>query len=459
MRALAGVLAVLIIATAAAGAESADAAVAARGSFSGSPAAAFSRWTGARRRAAEPLSVLGLPGPTSLRRSPLIEEAGAAPTASASTAGVEGIDTGNSTLFPNRANGTVYGEYVTPGETEFYQCSGSVIESPRGDVVLTAGHCVIDPETGTAARSVIFVPGYRETKEPYGAWAATSWVTTPEWASTAGGSDPDEGGDLALLVTADNSAGASVQETVGALGIGFEQAREQTYTQWGYPGEAPYNGEILYSHTTPYAGSDPFYSPAPLKIASDFTAGASGGPWTIGPSTAPEVLSVTDYYYEGDRHHLYGAYFGAAARHAYETATGLAVAAGPGPGGAPVVPASAVPAPTPSVATPAPDTSPSTVPSLRIRAVHRRPGRAGATVTVSVGGPGELRLSGPAVRTITLSAGAAGVYSLPVSAKPGGSAARTLRRRGSATAGVWIRFTTSAGIRQASRLIRLKAGS
>jgi V8-like Glu-specific endopeptidase len=455
VRKLAGVLAVLIIATAATGAESADAAVVARGSFSASPAASVHRWTGARRRAAEPLSVLALPRPTGLRRSPLIEEAAAAPATSASTAAVEGVDTGDSKLFPNRANGTVYGEYVLPGETEFYQCSGSVIESPRGDIVLTAGHCVIDPETGTAASSIIFVPGYRETEEPFGVWAATSFVTTPEWASTAGGSDPDEAGDLALLVMANNTSGANVQETVGALGIGFEQAREQTYTQWGYPGEAPYNGEILYSHTTPYAGSDPFYSPPPLKIASDFTAGSSGGPWTIGPSTAPEVLSVTDYYYEDDRHHLYGAYFGAAARHAYETATGLAVAAGPGPGGTAVAPTAAVPAPTPAAPTPAPGTSSSTAAWLRIRAIHHRPGSTGATVTVSVGGPGNLRLSGPAVKTIKLSAGAAGVYSLPVSVKPGGSGARTLRRRGTARVGVWIHFTTSAGTRQASRLIRL----
>jgi V8-like Glu-specific endopeptidase len=456
---LVGVLAVLIIATAAAGAESADAAVAAKGSFSTSPPVAISRWTGARRRAAEPLSVLGLPGPTGLGGSPLVEEAGAAPATSASTAAVEGVDTGDSELFPNRANGTVYGEYVIAGETELYQCSGSVIESPRGDIVLTAGHCVIDPETGTVARSLVFIPGYRETKEPFGVWAATSFVTTPEWASTAGGSDPDEAGDLALLVMADNTSDATVQETVGALGIGFEQARAQTYTQWGYPGEAPYDGEILYSNTTPYAGSDPSYSPAPLKIASDFTGGASGGPWTIGPTSAPEVLSVTDYYYVNDPHHLYGAYFGPAARQAYETATGLAVPPGPGPGGAPIVPTAAVPAPTPAIPSPATGTSPSTGAWLRIRAIHRHPGSAGATVTVSVGGPGKLRLSGSAVRTVTLSAGAAGVYSLPVAVKPGGSAARTLRRRGSAKVGVWIRFVTSGGTRQASRLVRLGAGS
>ena len=244
------------------------------------------------------------------------------------TSAVEGVDTGVSTLFPNRANGTVYRRIRDRGRFGGYQCSGSVIDSPAGDVVLTAGHCVIDPESGAQARWIVFEPGYREEDAPFGVFAATSFVTTPEWSSTAGTSDPDEAGDLAMLVLAPNTkTGQSVEATVGALAIAFEQSREQTYTQWGYPGESPYNGEILYSHTTPYAGVDPFYPPAvrPIKIASDFTAGASGGPWTIGPASAPTVLSLTDYYYEGDPRHLYGAYFGSAARKVYEAAAGVVV--------------------------------------------------------------------------------------------------------------------------------------
>jgi hypothetical protein len=255
VRRLAGALVLLIVAAATFAGEGA-AAVPVQGSITASPGAALSHWTAARRRAAAPLSVLGLPGATSPGRAPLLGDA-AAPEASASTAAVEGIDTGDPTLFPNRANGTVYGEFVTPGETELYQCSGAVVESRRGDTVLTAGHCVVDPETGVAARSLIFVPGYRETAEPFGAWAATGWVTTPEWAGTAGGPDPDEAGDLAFLSVADGPTGASVEETVGAFGIGFEQALVQTYTQWGYPGEAPYDGEVLYAHAATYEGSDP----------------------------------------------------------------------------------------------------------------------------------------------------------------------------------------------------------
>jgi V8-like Glu-specific endopeptidase len=473
VRALAPVLAVLTLVVAVA-AGSAVAATPVVGTFAAAPGATIARWTPARRAAAEPMSVLPVSRAGTLGGSPLLgagaASASAGPVASASPSAtpgaVEGVDTGDSTLFPNRANGIVIGEYQTAEGSDIYQCSGSVIDSPAGDVVLTAGHCVIDPETGAQARSVIFVPGYREEDAPFGVFAATGFATTPEWSSSAGTSDPDEAGDLAMLVIAPSTkTGASVEATVGALAIAFEQPRDQTYTQWGYPAESPYNGEILYSHTTPYAGVDSSYPPAvrPIKIASDFTAGASGGPWTIGPASAPTVLSLTDYYYEADPRHLYGAYFGSAARKVYEAAAGVVVppvtTAMPTE---PTVPATATPSPTPAVSPPPPAAAPAPSPapspatgSLRIVAAHARSTHGEATVVVHLGGPGTLRLSGPAVRTVSVVAEVAGNYRLAVSAKAGGAAARALRLRGSVTVGIGIRFTSPVGVRHASRLVRL----
>jgi V8-like Glu-specific endopeptidase len=470
VRALASVLAVLTLVVAVA-AGSAVAATPVVGTFAAAPGATIARLTPARRAAADPMSVLPVTRAGTLGGSPLLGASAATTSAgtatSAATPGaVEGVDTGDSTLFPNRANGTVIGEYQTAEGSEAYQCSGSVIDSPAGDVVLTAGHCVIDPESGAQARWIVFEPGYREEEAPFGIFAATSFVTTPEWSTTAETSDPDEAGDLAMLVLAPNAkTGQSVEATVGALAIAFEQPREQTYTQWGYPAESPYNGEILYSHTTPYAGVDPSYLPAmrPIKIASDFTAGASGGPWTIGPASAPTVLSLTDYYYENDPRHLYGAYFGSAARKVYETAAGVVVppvtTAAPTE---PTVPATATPAPTPSVSPPPPAAAAASTPapspatgSLRIVSARGRSTQGEATVVVHLGGPGTLRLSGPAVRTVSVVAEVAGNYRLAVSAKVGGPAARALRLRGSVTVGVGIRFTSPVGVRHTSRLVRL----
>jgi V8-like Glu-specific endopeptidase len=460
---LASALFVSLAAVAAAFAVAAGSAVAATpagGDFAVAGEAALARWTPVRRAAARPLAMLRIADP---------ERAGSAqPLARA--AGVEGIDTGDPTLFPNRANGAVFGEYPTATGVELYQCSGSVIESPAGNVVLTAGHCVIDPETGDVARSVVFVPGYREGSEPYGAFAAESWSATPEWEQTAGAPEPDEAGDLAMLRLAPGTSdGASVEATVGGLSIAFETSREQTYTQWGYPGEAPYDGEILYSHTTPFAGVDRFYpaATAPIKIASDFTAGASGGPWTVGPATDPTVVSLTDYAYEFDPGHVYGAWFGAAARGVYEEAAGVTVppatAAG-GLGAAPVegppaqavvAPAEAEPRSTASTPAGPPATTRAGAGHLAILATRGPSAAAAAAVVVTVDGPGKLRLTGAAVRTVSVEAPAGGNYRLPVTAKKGGSAARALGRRGTAKVGVWISFVSSAGVRRAWHLVRL----
>jgi hypothetical protein len=446
------------------------------GDFAVAPAAALARWNPVRRAAAKPLGLLEIAGPPRAGQAATLARGD---SAAATTAAAEGVDSGDPTLFPNRANGVVFGEFPSAEGVELYQCSGSVIDSPAGNVVLTAGHCAIDPETGDPARSLVFVPGYREGSEPYGAFAAESWVTTPEWEGSAGTPEPDESGDLAMLLLAPGQAsGASVEATVGGLPIAFETTRAQTYTQWGYPGEAPYDGEVLYSHTAPFAGTDIFYpaASAPIKIASDFTAGASGGPWTIGPTSEPTVVSLTDYAYEFDPGHVYGAWFGPAARQVYERAAGVAVppAGAEGSGATPTepttAPATTAPPAAPSTAAPAasgpghPDGSapvrPAATPAagaggLTIVAARGPSAGAGATLVVKVDGPGTLRLSGAAVRTASVEAGAAGSYRLAVTARRGSTAARALRRRGTATVGVWIRFAGSAGVRRASRLVRL----
>jgi hypothetical protein len=92
---------------------------------------------------------------------------------------------------------------------------------------------------------------------------------------------------------------------------------------------------------------------------------------------------------------------------------------------------------------------------VRIVAAHARSTHGEATVVVHLGGPGTLVLSGPAVRPVSAVAEVAGNYRLAVRVKAGGAAARALRRRGSATVGVWVRFTSPFGVRHASRLVRL----
>ncbi|MBS1890663.1 MAG: hypothetical protein JST59_05185, partial [Actinobacteria bacterium] len=320
----------------------------------------WAHWSRQRLEEAEPLPIITLPeqaapgapeeGPAEGSESPEPQPEEAARTAALRTAAstgsgsVEGVEVAaaESTLFPNSANGKLFGTYEVPlpkvpfkpqeYKREDYVCSASVVKPPEGspftsDVVLTAGHCAIDPETGTKTNSeMIFIPGYRNGTAPYGVWQAQFFTTTESWKSTAkAGSRPNEGSDVAFVGLKDNSEGESIETVVGSLGIAFDQACNQSYTQFGYPAEAPYSGELLYSHTSGYAGADTTggFLPVPMKIASDFTRGASGGPWAVGiGSGAPTVLSLTAYSYEGQPGYLYGPYLGEAAKKAYGIAFG-----------------------------------------------------------------------------------------------------------------------------------------
>jgi hypothetical protein len=451
----------------------------------------WGHWTQERLEEAEPLPIITLPGPESpALESPAPETPPAAQPTSASTAALAGAVTdqtsalggvevaaAESTVFPNSVNGRLFGTFeisVGPHEVkkEDYVCSGSVVDSLHGNLVLTAGHCVIDPETGTVTNAeLVFIPGYRSggtslhETAPYGVWRAEKFATTETWKKTAkSGSTPNEGGDLAFVTLRDNSEDESVERVVGSsLGVGFDTACNQVYTQFGYPAEAPYNGEVLYSHTAAYAGVDtnPSFSPEPMKIASDFTRGSSGGPWAIGignPETPPTVLSLTAYGYISQPGYLYGPYFGEAAKKAYGAAFG------------PILPpdieeaCTQLPAPPepPSQTTPPPTVTPETAPppkevvTLKVTRVRRR-ANGSAVLIAKVSAAGMLKLSGSAVRAETLDTPAAGQYRLVVA--PKGPISRRLLQEGRATVGVKVAFSASGRTERVSRAIQLSRRS
>jgi V8-like Glu-specific endopeptidase len=342
-------------------------------------------------------------------------ESGTVP-ASAADPSAHGTDTGVPTVFPNSANGVVLFAYGP----DLYRCSGSVINSPAGNVVLTAGHCVIDPGPGTRATDIVYVPGYRDGAAPYGSWPATSFATTPEWENSTSTGDPndsDEAGDIALLTLANRpSDGATIQSLTGAFGIGFNQPRVQTYQEYGYPAVFPYNGDRLYELTSPWARDDPSFSPATMGISSDFTGGSSGGPWLAG---APLVaLSVNDYTYTSPpawRGFMFGPYFGSIAQQLYATIQPRAPAAAALPSNA-----------------------------FAIKSLIRNRRRGRGVFRIEVPGAGRLSLSGDGLRAVHATALGAGIVRLVVRAT--GAARRELHNQGSVGLQATITFTPDGGV-------------
>jgi V8-like Glu-specific endopeptidase len=341
---------------------------------------------------------------------------GVVPAAASPSA--QGTDTGSSTVFPNSANGLVFFSYGS----EDYQCSGSVVNTPAGRAVLTAGHCVIAPGSGVQATNIAFVPGYRDGSEPYGEWPATSFATTSRWQSTAGtgnSDDADEAGDMAILTLANRpSDGASVQSVVGAVGIGFNQPRQQTYNEYGYPAQFPYDGSRLYRLTAPWATDDSSFSPAPMGIDSDFTPGSSGGPWLVGDP--PVALSISTYRYIAppQSDYMFGPYFGSLAQQLYSAAGGTA-------------PVSATKEAPPSN-------------RFSIKRLTRNRQRGFAILSVEVPGPGRLTLRGDGLRTVGKRPSVAGIVKLAVQA--GGAARQDLRDTGRLHVEAALAYVPSGGL-------------
>ena len=71
-----------------------------------------------------------------------------------------------------------------------HYCTASVVDSPGGDVIITAAHCL-----AASPGSTVFIPGYRNGREPYGVWPVLHTIEDPNWTSNT---DPDY--DVAFAV-------------------------------------------------------------------------------------------------------------------------------------------------------------------------------------------------------------------------------------------------------------------
>ena len=274
------------------------------------PAAVRDYWTAYRMARAESATLsLGLTGRA---------KADAASTADAGPA----TDASAAAGLPARVHGKVFFTIAGGSEPGDFTCSGTVVHSNSHTAVLTAGHCVDDPEYGGGfATNWTFVPGYRRGAEPFGEWPATRLLTTGPWESSANVRQ-----DLGVALVSRDGEGRGIEDVLGARPIDFGISRAQTYAAFGYPA-APtlfnpaFDGQRLFRCDSGVTGSDaPSGSgPETLEIDCDMTAGASGGGWV---DAGGAVNSLISYAYAGDLSHLYGPYFGAKAHSFYERASG-----------------------------------------------------------------------------------------------------------------------------------------
>ncbi|HEU4393512.1 MAG TPA: hypothetical protein VFR04_07750 [Solirubrobacterales bacterium] len=253
-------------------------------------------WTPQRMRNARPLDlVVGADG------KPRLEPG--APEAAGASASFLAVSTPD--VAPYSFNGRIF---IRRGRLSGY-CSGTAINSPTRQLVLTAGHCVNSGrEEGRASvwsDYLQFVPAYSGGVAPFGAFIARrSKVFAPRQWTKQG--NPDF--DLGAFLTLPNSEGVNVADAVGGgATIVTDLSRHQTFSTFGYPGQA----KRMQSCTSPYIGDDllsnPFPGPPTLGIRCHWAPGASGGGWLIGDGT--QINGVNAYLHLNNKSRTFGPYF------------------------------------------------------------------------------------------------------------------------------------------------------
>jgi hypothetical protein len=209
---------------------------------------------------------------------------------------------------PFSLNGRIF---VRQGRLQGY-CSGTAINTPTRQLVLTAGHCVnsgpIERHRSVWSSFLEFVPGFNGGVAPYGAFVARrSAIYAPKQWTKHG--NPDF--DLGAFLTQPNAEGLNVADAVGGgATIVTDLTRRQQFQSFGYPGETTH----MQSCRSAYLGDDtlsyPLPGPPTLAIGCHWAQGASGGAWMIGDGT--QINGMTTYLHIDNKTRTYGPYFSAA---------------------------------------------------------------------------------------------------------------------------------------------------
>ena len=152
---------------------------------------------------------------------------------------------------------------ASAGKLGQHFCTATVIDSPSGDLAITAAHCV----TSTSG-TVDFVPGYDNGHTPYGVWTVTKVYVDQAWSSS---SNPDD--DFAFLRLSRPGSSVPVEDETGAekLATGTPGSHQQVEVL-GYPNSTDQPITCQNWLSEPMAGQLEF-------DCAGYTDGTSGGPF------------------------------------------------------------------------------------------------------------------------------------------------------------------------------------
>jgi V8-like Glu-specific endopeptidase len=198
---------------------------------------------------------------------------------------------------------------LSGGQLRRHFCTASVVDSPHGDLVITAAHCV----TRMSPSQIAFVPGYHSGLAPFGVWLTSAILSDSAWHTS---NDPDH--DVAFLVVHQAGSSMQVQALTGGEQLGIDWPTRAWVQVIGYP-----NGTE--QPITCQNESKPLGLREMEFDCGGYTDGTSGGPFLgrVNPSTGVgTVIGVIGGYEEGGdiASVSYSSWFGSAVQALYQTA-------------------------------------------------------------------------------------------------------------------------------------------
>ena len=250
------------------------------------------------------LSLTRAAGPLALAVAALLWPAVAAnPAGTKAAAPVSGSAPAVGALFTTRG-----------GQLGTHFCTASVVDSPAGELLVTAAHCVTG-FSDTSPAGLGFVPGYNTGRAPYGIWTVTRIFVDASWAAAG---DPDD--DVAFLVVRQPGRAASIQDLTGGERLGIGEPPAGVVRVTGYPDgqQQPVSCQNQVSA----------FGPGQLVFDCDnFTNGTSGSAFLADVDQATgegTVIGVIGGYEQGgDTPDVsYAAVFGSGVQALYDSAVG-----------------------------------------------------------------------------------------------------------------------------------------
>ena len=148
-------------------------------------------------------------------------------------------------------------------------CTASVVRSTHRNLLVTAAHCLDDTDG-----DLVFVPGYRDGRAPYGKWKVRERYMPEGWSTRQ-----DEDSDVAFATVE-----GDIQDAVGGNRFVTGTATGATaVTVTGYPS----------SHDLPISCTNKptAHSRTQQRVdCPEFTGGTSGSPWVNGNGQVVGVL-------------------------------------------------------------------------------------------------------------------------------------------------------------------------